>query len=113
MLRAVVPQRAPLFVEDKLNRAPHRQVLGTLNAQFLDCSRLAMRHLARPLTPIAQPVARAQFIEQDKVFQPHCVVATEALETLPGIAASFLDKGTRGLSEQGHFAAEDSLVLDR
>src|SRR3984957_17838188 len=63
--RAVTPQRPPLFIEGKLQRASSEDIVGQLLARLLQSSRLAVRQVTRPLVPAFEVAARAPPLEAE------------------------------------------------
>src|SRR3984957_5264025 len=112
-LRAVTPQRPPLFVECKLQRASSESIVGQFLAGFLQGIWLTVRQVTRPLVPAFEFAARAQGIEQNEVLQPPNIFRTETFKLAQRTARSRAQKVPRSLKQQRHLLREDPVVFDR
>src|SRR5580704_848489 len=68
--RAIPPQRLPLFVKGKLQRAADLQVVRQLLPRLLQRSRFALRQPCRPFIPARQFLLSTQRVEQNEIIKP-------------------------------------------
>ncbi len=98
-LRAVEPQRAPLFEKRKLDGALHFQLALVFHAKLVQACRFTSRQLSGPRTPGGTGVDLAHHVKQHKIFQPPGIVPLEPLKAF-AIAVPAFKKVLRRRFEQ-------------
>src|SRR5579864_3251924 len=111
LLRAVLPQCAPLLPEEKLHHPPDSKLCAQIAFDGIKCSCVSTREFAGPLAPIS-PTFLTNRVKQNVVIEPPRVFFAESIEPLAVPARSVRQKILRGLPKQWQLLAVYLLIVN-
>ena len=97
---AVIPQRAPLLVEEELDHLFNRQFAAIFVHHLRQCVVLPARIFLRPLVPTGVVIISPQHIEHRIVGQPRDIVLAEFVKPRTFVIVRALEKVRRRLFNQ-------------
>jgi len=98
-------------MEEKLHCAARFEIVAQLGTLAREGDWIAMGKFARPLVPALQLKLSPETVEEDEVFQPPGVVATELLKPTAGTGWGGSEKVMRSFKQKRHLSTEDMLVV--